>query len=87
MRLALTTALLAAALGTAPARAQQDGDCAAAVDSWQDFAARENQGGHMDTSVFEKIQAEIGRASALCQAGQDAQARRAVEESRRRHGY
>lgn len=87
MRLALTAALLAAAFGLAPARAQDEGGCAGAIDRWQDFATRENQGGHMDTSVFEKIQAEIGRAGALCQAGEDAQARRQIAESRHRHGY
>ena len=83
----------------APAPAQTDPDeaapspvpngnhCASAIARWQDFSARENQGGHMDLSVFNQIQNEIDRASGLCQAGQDAQARRAVAESKRKHGY
>lgn len=61
--------------------------CAAVVARWQDFSGRENKGGHMDDSVYNQIQNEIDRASHLCEAGQDAQARRAVAESKRRHGY
>jgi hypothetical protein len=83
----------------APASAQDDPDeaapsplptgngCAAVVARWQDFSGQEEKGGHMDDSVYKQIQAEIDRASQLCEAGQDAQARRAVAESKRRHGY
>ena len=61
--------------------------CAGAIARWQGMAGRENDGGHMDLSVFDQIQNEIDRASHVCQAGQDAQARRLVVESMRRHGY
>lgn len=91
MRLAIAAALLVPSLGWSPARAQLsapgDGGCASAIERWQAFAEQENQGGHMDTTVFDKIQAEIARANDLCQAGQDEQARRAVDASRHRHGY
>ena len=91
MRLAIATALLVPCLGPWPARAQapgpEDSGCAGVVERWQTFAAQENQGGHMDPPVFEKIQAEIDRASDLCRSGQDAQARKAIAESMRRHGY
>lgn len=91
-------ALLALGLLAAPALAQTapdedapplpDGnDCAAVIARWQDFSGRETKGGHMDESVYNQIQNEIDRADHLCQAGQDAQARRAVAESKRRHGY
>ncbi len=90
-RLALAAALLVPLLGLVPARAQTsaegDSACASAVEGWQDFATQENQGGHMDPPVFEKIQAEIGHASDLCQAGRGAEARKAIEQSKRRHGY
>lgn len=93
---ALALGFLAA--GAAPAPAQDDdppaadpvpngNGCAGLIARWQDFSGRENQGGHMDTSVYDQIQNEIDRASHLCEAGQDAQARRAVAESKRRHGY
>lgn len=85
----LCAALALAAAG--PARAQDvppdDGTCSGAIAHWQGVAAREDKGGFMDDSVFARIQGEIDRASALCGAGQDAQARRAVTESMRRHGY
>ena len=69
------------------ARAPEGDDCAGVIARWQDFAGRENRGGHMDTSVYSQIQGETDRADRLCQAGQDAQARRLVAESKRRHGY
>ena len=93
MRLALALpalAIVSLAL-TVPAAAQllpsADDNCASVIDRWQGFAARENQGGHMDPSVFEKIQSEIDRASELCRSGHEAQAVKAIDQSRRRHGY
>ena len=91
MRLVLRTALLVAFSGLVPARAQTsaegDTSCAGVIQRWQDFATQEDQGGHMDAPVFEKIQAEINHANDLCQSGQDAGARKAIEQSKRRHGY
>ena len=90
-RLAIAAALIASLAATVPAEAQAtsptDDGCASTIDQWQDFAARENRGGHMDPSVFEKIQGEIGRATELCQSGHEAQAVKAIDQSRRRHGY
>lgn len=89
--LTLTAALLVALSSAAPARAQasaaEEDGCAGAIERWQAFAAQENQGGHMDTPVFEAIQADIGRADASCQAGHEAEALRLVTASKRRHGY
>lgn len=91
MRLALAAVLLGSVLGLGPAQAQAsaegDNSCAGVIERWQDFATQEDQGGHMDAPVFEKIQAEINHANDLCQSGQDAGARKAIEQSRRRHGY
>jgi hypothetical protein len=88
MRL-LAAACLVSLLGVVPAQAQAEDDnsCAGVIERWQAFATQESQGGHMDTPVFEKIQAEISRASDQCQAGQDASARKTIEQSKRRHGY
>lgn len=88
--LTLTAALLVALSSAAPARAQASAaeeGCAGAIERWQAFAAQENQGGHMDTPVFEAIQADIARATASCQAGHEAEALRLVTASKRRHGY
>lgn len=90
-RLALVTILFASLAATLHAEAQAtsppDDSCASVIDRWQDFADRENRGGHMDPPVFEKIQNEIGRATELCQSGHEAQAVKAIDQSRRRHGY
>ena len=90
-RLTLAAVLVAFLAATVPAAAQAtsptDDGCASVIDQWQDFAARENRGGHMDPSVFETIQSEIGRATELCQSGHEAQAVKVIDQSRRRHGY
>lgn len=89
--LAIPAVLLASLATTIPVRAQTaspgDDGCMGAIEHWQSFAAEENQGGHMDLSVYNRIQNEIDRATALCQSGQDAQALKAIEGSKRRHGY
>ena len=93
MAMAFRILILAALLplGAAAAEAQQSGQvpdgCSGAIARWQETAGRESQGGHMDVSVYDQIQNEIARAATLCEAGQDAQARRLVAGSRHRHGY
>ena len=88
LRAALGAGLTLAAVPPALAQAAPDDDgCAGVIARWREFSARENDGGHMDQPVFDQIQADIDRASRLCEAGQDAQARRLVTGSRRRHGY
>ena len=93
---ALGFCIALAASTTAVAQDDPDGDapslpsgngCAAVVARWQAFSGEESRGGHMDDSVYNQIKTEIDRASQLCEAGQDAQARRAVTESKRKHGY
>ena len=71
----------------APSPVPNGNDCAGVIARWQDFSGRESQGGHMDESVYNQIQNDIDRASHLCEAGQDAQARRLVADSKRKHGY
>ena len=93
MAMAFRILILAALLPleAAAAQAQQSGQmpesCSGAIARWQETAGRESEGGHMDLSVYDLIQNEIARAATLCEAGQDAQARRLVAESRHRHGY
>jgi hypothetical protein len=73
--------------GEAPATVPDGNGCAGTIARWQGMAGRENTGGHMDQAVYDQIQNEIDRASHLCEAGQDAQARKLVAQSMRRHGY
>ncbi len=61
--------------------------CAGDISRWQAVQANDYAGGNVSLKVYNQIQEEIARAATLCEAGQDAQARRLVGESKRRHGY
>lgn len=43
--------------------------------------------GHVNKSVYDKVDREIGQAEAHCGAGRDAEATRMVEATKARHGY
>jgi hypothetical protein len=43
--------------------------------------------GHVNQSVYDQIQGEIGGADSACKSGQDAHARALVHASKSRHGY
>ena len=43
--------------------------------------------GHVNRSVYDRVAGELGRASAACTAGRDAEAVRMVAATRARHGY
>ena len=73
---------------TPPGFALPDGrGCAGEIARWQALQGNDYAGGNVSLRVYNQIQNEIDRASTLCEAGQDAQARKLVAESRRRHGY
>ncbi len=61
--------------------------CAGEIARWQAVQGNDYGGGNVSLKVYNRIQNEIDRASTLCETGQDAQARKLVVESRRRHGY
>ena len=61
--------------------------CAGDIDRWQAVQGNDYAGGNVSPTVYRQIQGEIDRAAAACAAGQEAQARRMVAESKRRHGY
>ena len=73
---------------TPPGFALPDGNgCAGAIARWQAEQGNDYASGNVSLQVYNQIQNEIDRAAAACQAGQDAQARKMVADSRRRHGY
>ena len=43
--------------------------------------------GHVNQSVYSRVDREIGRAEAACAAGRDAEAQRMVRATKARHGY
>ncbi len=61
--------------------------CSGEIARWQAVQANDYAGGNVSLQVYNQIQNEIARAATLCEAGQDAQARRVVADSRKRHGY
>jgi hypothetical protein len=43
--------------------------------------------GHVNQSVYNQVDRELGGAEAACAAGRDAEALRMVHASKARHGY
>ena len=43
--------------------------------------------GHVNQSVYNRINGEIGQAEAACAAGRDAEAQRMIRTTKSRHGY
>ena len=43
--------------------------------------------GHVNQSVYNRINGEIGQAEAACSAGRDAEAQRMIRATKARHGY
>lgn len=73
---------------TPPGFRMPDGaGCSGEVARWRAVQGNDYAGGNVSLKVYGQIQAEIDRAAAACEAGQDAQARRMVADSKRRHGY
>ncbi len=73
---------------TPPGFKLPDGNgCSGEIARWQAVQANDYAGGNVSLKVYNQIQNEIDRAATLCEAGQDAQARKVVSDSRRRHGY
>jgi hypothetical protein len=61
--------------------------CTGEIDRYATLVYSDNQTGMVDTSVFDQIKVEIGKAVDVCRAGQDAQARALVADSKHKHGY
>ena len=43
--------------------------------------------GHVNQSVYNRINGQIGQAEASCSAGRDAEAQRMIRATKARHGY
>ena len=43
--------------------------------------------GHVNQSVYNQVNREIGQAEAACAAGRDAEAQRMIRAAKARHGY
>jgi len=61
--------------------------CAGVIARYRAVSDSDGASGNLARSVYNLVKKEIAAADAECAAGQDAQARAAIIESRRRHGY
>ena len=68
-------------------RLPEGAGCSGDVARWQAIQGNDLQAGHVSQSVYNQIQGEIAQASAVCQAGRDAEASAMVRASKARHGY
>jgi hypothetical protein len=61
--------------------------CANDIGRWKAVQENDYRMGQVNDNVYAEIQGEISAAQAACQSGKDAEARRMVADSKRRHGY
>lgn len=61
--------------------------CSGAIARYRAILDNDLATGHVERSVYEKIQGEIAQASSVCSAGREAQAVALVRASKARHGY
>ena len=61
--------------------------CAGDVARYRAVTDSDGASGNLARSVYNQVKKEIAAADAECAAGHDAQARAAIVESRKRHGY
>ena len=68
-------------------RLPEGSGCAGDIARWKAIQSNDYASGNVSLKVYNQIQNEIDHASAVCQEGRDAQARKLVAASRARHGY
>lgn len=76
---------MASASGTA--RMADNTGCKGEVESYRAIMTNDLSMGHVNQSVYARIEKEIDRAEATCVAGHDAEAVRMVNATKSRYGY
>ena len=61
--------------------------CEAAIARYRAVIDNDRAMGHVNASVYDQIQGELGGAQSACSSGQDARATALVRASKARHGY
>jgi hypothetical protein len=77
--------MLAIAAALVPAAAQLQ--CDGAIAQFRTIIDSDVETGNLHRSVYDRIQPGLKQAAALCQARRDADALRALQSLKRRHGY
>jgi len=61
--------------------------CTGAIARYRAIQDNDLSMGHVNQSVYNQIQSEIGEAERVCAAGEDAKAQSLIRASKARHGY
>jgi hypothetical protein len=77
----------ARAPGSANAPLPDGAGCSGAISRYQSLMERDLDMGHVNRSVYDRVQMEIKEAEAACSQGQEARATDLIRASKLRHGY
>lgn len=61
--------------------------CASSISRYRSVIENDLAMGHVNRSVYDKIQGEISEAASACSSGEDARAMSLLRASKTRHGY
>ena len=61
--------------------------CKGEIDRYRAVMSNDLAMGHVNQSVYNRVDREIGQAEAACTAGRDAEAIRMIQATKARHGY
>jgi hypothetical protein len=68
-------------------RMPEGSGCRGEIDRYRAVMSNDLAMGHVNQSVYNQVDREIGQAEAACAGGRDAEAVRMVNASKSRHGY
>jgi hypothetical protein len=68
-------------------RMPEGSGCKGEVDRYRAVMSNDLAMGHVNQSVYGRVDREIGQAEAACAAGRDAEAVRMLNATKARHGY
>jgi hypothetical protein len=68
-------------------RMPEGSGCKGEIDRYRAVMSNDLAMGHVNQSVYNRVDREIGQAEATCAAGRDAEAVRMVNATKSRHGY
>lgn len=72
---------------TSAVKLPEGAGCTGAVSRYRSIQDNDLSMGHVNRSVYDQIQKEIGEAEAACANGDDAKAQALLRASKARHGY
>jgi hypothetical protein len=81
------TASAPAPAGTGVMTSSSSAGCKGEIDRYRAVMSNDLSMGHVNQSVYTRVDREIAQAEAACAAGRDAEAIRMVNATKARHGY